>query len=248
LVNVLPEWESGFFVIELDPDGPAADAGIKPGCIITRMGDVPIRDADDVRAFLKAAVVGKSYDVVFFQYSDDSSSWTKEDAKIVGRAPAITVPATKPEITAAATKPSSHRHTVHQATPQDFDDFCKEFVLAWNEEHNNEMTDDGRTFKTVYEGSITSTDVRKTDSIAHPIVGVLALHAQEEFGDLHGASITTTYSITVTFAIEGGRWKAIKGTQRVDSKEGTEQRSSDLVGIEVEQNAIQFSYATDAAQ
>jgi hypothetical protein len=101
LANILPHWQSGVFVIEVVSDSPADAAGIKVADIITKFGDVPIKNRADLDAFKNGAVIGESYEVVYFRYSDDSKSWVKGITKIVGRAPT-----TQPAVADAATAPS----------------------------------------------------------------------------------------------------------------------------------------------
>ena len=110
---LLPSWDSGVFVVDVDSNSAAAAAGIKFGDIITKIGDVPIRKLADVDAFRKTAVVGETYEIVYFRANDKAMAWVKGITKFVGQAPLAT---TQPAV-ANATMPSSPPLAAQSATP-----------------------------------------------------------------------------------------------------------------------------------
>jgi serine protease Do len=54
---------TGALVSDVTPDGPAAAAGIKPGDVITKLGDQAVKQADDVVAYVSAQKIGRKLPV-----------------------------------------------------------------------------------------------------------------------------------------------------------------------------------------
>jgi S1-C subfamily serine protease len=55
----LPDGSVGLIVLSVEPDGPAARAGVLIGDVLVALGGQPARDTDDVQAALGGASVGK---------------------------------------------------------------------------------------------------------------------------------------------------------------------------------------------
>jgi S1-C subfamily serine protease len=56
----LPDHQKALIVLSLEPQGPAASAGILLGDILVSLGNTPVRDTDDLQAVLEAHGVGKA--------------------------------------------------------------------------------------------------------------------------------------------------------------------------------------------
>ena len=54
----LPDHHKGLIVLSLEPDGPAAKAGVLIGDILTALGGTPVGDTDDVQLALERHAVG----------------------------------------------------------------------------------------------------------------------------------------------------------------------------------------------
>ena len=50
----LPDHHKGLIVLSLEPDGPAAKAGVLIGDILTSLGGAPVTDTDDIQAVLES--------------------------------------------------------------------------------------------------------------------------------------------------------------------------------------------------
>jgi len=59
----LPDHQKGLIVLSIEPDGPAAKAGILIGDILIALGDRAAADTDDVQAALEAFGVGNNVEV-----------------------------------------------------------------------------------------------------------------------------------------------------------------------------------------
>ncbi len=87
LANVLPKWDSGIFILEVSPDGPADQAEIHRADIVTKIGDTPIKNSVDVVLFADTAQTSVEYPIVFFRYSEDAGAWVQKTTKLAGRPP-----------------------------------------------------------------------------------------------------------------------------------------------------------------
>jgi S1-C subfamily serine protease len=56
----LPNHHKGLIVLTLEPEGPAAKAGVLIGDILTSLGGAPVADTDDIQAALESHGVGQS--------------------------------------------------------------------------------------------------------------------------------------------------------------------------------------------
>lgn len=54
----------GVVVLEVEPDGPAADAGIEPGDVIVSLDGNPVRTPEEFIAYLRTKTVGEELDIV----------------------------------------------------------------------------------------------------------------------------------------------------------------------------------------
>ena len=83
--HVLPKWDAGALVTDVDPAGSAAEAGLEPGDIVSKMGYVVIERPDDISRFMRSAKWGAEYTLTYFRYSgvhvgmseDEMSSFLK---------------------------------------------------------------------------------------------------------------------------------------------------------------------------
>jgi len=66
--KVLPRWDAGVLVTDLDPSGPAAKAGLEIGDIIASIGGSPIATADELITFMKSARRGTQYSINYFRF------------------------------------------------------------------------------------------------------------------------------------------------------------------------------------
>ena len=58
------EGDSGLVILSVEPDGPAASAGLLVGDVIVKLGNRPIEDVEDlVDALGKADVVGRTFNL-----------------------------------------------------------------------------------------------------------------------------------------------------------------------------------------
>ena len=58
------EGDSGLVILSIEPDGPAASAGLLVGDVIVKLGDRPIEDVEDlVDALSRTNVVGRTFDL-----------------------------------------------------------------------------------------------------------------------------------------------------------------------------------------
>lgn len=60
----LPDHHKGLIVLSLEPEGPAAKAGVLIGDILTSLGGSPASDTDDIQAVLESHAVGQSVPAV----------------------------------------------------------------------------------------------------------------------------------------------------------------------------------------
>lgn len=56
----LPDHHKGLIVLSLEPEGPAARAGVLIGDVLTSLGGSPVADTDDIQAVLEGHAVGQS--------------------------------------------------------------------------------------------------------------------------------------------------------------------------------------------
>ncbi|HLK67428.1 MAG TPA: S1C family serine protease [Bryobacteraceae bacterium] len=56
----LPDHHKGLIVLSLEPEGPAAKAGVLIGDILTSLGGTPVADTDDIQVVLESHGVGQS--------------------------------------------------------------------------------------------------------------------------------------------------------------------------------------------
>jgi len=66
--KVLPRWDAGVLVTDLDPTGPAAKAGLEIGDIIASIRGEPIRTGDDLFNFMKSARRGMQYSIIYYRF------------------------------------------------------------------------------------------------------------------------------------------------------------------------------------
>jgi S1-C subfamily serine protease len=59
--------ESGVFVVQVEPDGPAALAGVREGDLIVRLGDHPIAGIDDLHRLLTEEQGGHTTDLTIIR-------------------------------------------------------------------------------------------------------------------------------------------------------------------------------------
>jgi S1-C subfamily serine protease len=57
---VLPDHQKGLIVLSLEPDGPAAKAGVVIGDILVSLAGSPVEDTDDIQTVLESHPVGQS--------------------------------------------------------------------------------------------------------------------------------------------------------------------------------------------
>jgi S1-C subfamily serine protease len=55
----LPDGRGGLVILSIEPEGPAAKAGLFVGDVLVAIGGEPVSDTDDVQAHLGADRVGK---------------------------------------------------------------------------------------------------------------------------------------------------------------------------------------------
>jgi S1-C subfamily serine protease len=55
----LPDHHKGLIVLSLEPQGPAAKAGVLIGDIFTSLGGSPVADTDDIQSVLESHAVGQ---------------------------------------------------------------------------------------------------------------------------------------------------------------------------------------------
>jgi S1-C subfamily serine protease len=60
----LPDHQKGLIVLSIEPEGPAAKAGVLIGDILTTLGDTKVDDTDDIQAVLEKHAVGQSVPAV----------------------------------------------------------------------------------------------------------------------------------------------------------------------------------------
>ena len=60
----LPDHQKGLIVLSLEPEGPAAKAGVLIGDILTTLGGTKVDDTDDIQAVLEKHAVGQSVPAV----------------------------------------------------------------------------------------------------------------------------------------------------------------------------------------
>ncbi|MEE4383879.1 MAG: PDZ domain-containing protein, partial [Pseudomonadales bacterium] len=63
----------GVVVTEVEPDSPADRAGLEVGDVITRVGDRPVREANDYRARAAVVMVGDAFEVAYVRAGEPRS-------------------------------------------------------------------------------------------------------------------------------------------------------------------------------
>jgi S1-C subfamily serine protease len=69
----LPEHKKGLIVLSLEPEGPAAKAGVLIGDILVTLGATNVTDTDDIQAVLEGHAVGQKVEAVFLRGGDSRS-------------------------------------------------------------------------------------------------------------------------------------------------------------------------------
>lgn len=69
----LPEHKKGLIVLSLEPEGPAAKAGVLIGDILVSLGGTNVTDTDDIQSVLEGHAVGNKVEAVFLRGGDSRS-------------------------------------------------------------------------------------------------------------------------------------------------------------------------------
>jgi S1-C subfamily serine protease len=56
----LPDHQKGLIVLSLQPEGPAAQAGVLIGDVLVSLGGAAVNDTDDIQAVLERYAVGQT--------------------------------------------------------------------------------------------------------------------------------------------------------------------------------------------
>lgn len=78
----LPDRRTGLIVLSLEPEGPAAKAGVLIGDILVTLGGAAVNDTDDIQTVLEARAVGQSVDAQFLRGGD-----ARDVAIVIGERP-----------------------------------------------------------------------------------------------------------------------------------------------------------------
>jgi S1-C subfamily serine protease len=63
----LPDHQKGLIVLSLEPEGPAAKAGVLIGDILVSLGGAAVSDTDEIQSALESRGVGQNIDAVFLR-------------------------------------------------------------------------------------------------------------------------------------------------------------------------------------
>ena len=66
----LPDKKPGLIVLSLEPEGPAAKAGVLIGDILMALGGTAVADTDDIQSVLEGRAVGQSIEAAFLRGGD----------------------------------------------------------------------------------------------------------------------------------------------------------------------------------